>query len=199
MCIPRRSGRLCYGRALRPANLARGAASALLGACMAAWLVAARPFPMPVIAQDAGGDASLLIAEVMVDPREVDDEVGEWIELLNAGGEPVNLLSYVLATHDREHVIGRDLWIDPGQVVVLGADGNRALNGGLAVDYVYDQLRLRNQNGSLILYAAGMVAVDQVSWGEGAGISAPQGASLERQGGDVHAPWGAATDRKSVV
>ena len=63
MCIPRRSGRFCYGRALRPANLARGAASALLGACMAAWLVAARPFPMPVIAAMNGhtfGNGSIL-------------------------------------------------------------------------------------------------------------------------------------------
>ena len=193
MRILRRSGRFCFGRAMRPANVARGAASALLGACVAAWLVAARPFPMPVAAEAADDTASLLIAEVMVDPREVDDEVGEWIELFNAGQEPVNLLSYVLATHDREHVIDRDLWINPGQAVVLGVDGNRALNGGLSVDYVYDQLRLRNQNGNLILYTAGMVAVDHVSWGDGTGISAPEGASLERQGSDVHAPWGAAT------
>ncbi|MEZ4609768.1 MAG: hypothetical protein R2838_05895 [Caldilineaceae bacterium] len=49
----------------------------------------------------------------------------------------VNLRGWTLADRSDRHVIAGDLLLPPGGYVVLGRNGDAAVNGGVAVDYVY--------------------------------------------------------------
>lgn len=108
----------------------------------------------------------VVFSEMMVNPEVVDDEVGEWIELYNTSGYTVNLAGY--SFHDDDY----DLWIlgtiivPPHEYVVLCAELNPALNGGVPCDAWFyrdwdgDGLALANGPDELVLTRADGVEID---------------------------------------
>ncbi len=215
MRIRRRSGRLDCRLAQATAVPARPAISRAATLCAAMTLVvlpllaialcgplcplwaedAEPPVDAPTVDAPHEYAPHLLLSEVMVAPLAVNDENGEWIEALNTGPEPVNLRSYVLQTNAQRHVIEQDVWLAAGGRALLARGGDPAQNGGVTPDYVYADLLLGNESDSLALLAPDEVTLDRVAWGEGAGLAAPLGASLERQGDDAGAAWTAAWSR----
>lgn len=66
--------------------------------------------------------ARILITELMVAPRVVGEEAGEWIELTNLDAAPVNLRDWtIMRPSGQTHLIRADVWINPGAQVVLRA------------------------------------------------------------------------------
>lgn len=123
------------------------------------------------------------LSEIMANPAAVDDDAGEWLELFHAGTTRVNLNGWILSDLDMDrHVIGADLWIEPGEYVVLGRNGDMATNGGVSARYVYDSLALANETDELILSAPWGGEADRLLWGEGTDLRIRKGASLERTG-----------------
>lgn len=131
--------------------------------------------PSPVDAQRQSSPR-LVISEIMADPAAVSDQRGEWIELHNPARQAVDLRGYSIASGgDAGHVIRRRLVIAPGGYALLGRDGDRRTNGGVAVDYAYgaavslangaDWLALRDRSGTTIDSVAWRSASRGVSWG----------------------------------
>lgn len=137
----------------------------------------------------------LLITEFLADPKAVGDEQGEWLELYNADTMAVNLRDWVLADLDSDrHVIATDLWIQPGQYLVLGRNGDTTVNGGVTVAYTYQTLSLANSSDELVLLAPDGAEVDRVAWGDGTPLTVKAGASCQRTALEAAASWTVSVD-----
>ena len=130
------------------------------------------------------------LSELMANPATVPDEIGEWIELFNAGAFAVNLRGWQLADLDTDaHLVNSDLWIQPGEYLVLGRNADPASNGGAPVRYLYDGIAIANETDELLLFAPWGEEVDRLQWGEGTSLHIAKGASLERTGFDPGHGW----------
>ncbi|MEJ7813397.1 MAG: DNA/RNA non-specific endonuclease [Gemmatimonadaceae bacterium] len=123
---------------------------------------------------------SIVINEIMPDPRAVADNVGEWFEVYNYGGASVELRGWKIASaNDAEHTITERVLIPAHGFAVLARDGDPATNGGVTAAYVYAAgtatLNLNNSNTDwLVLRHRTGATVDSVAWGTS---SPPSGAS----------------------
>lgn len=123
----------------------------------------------------------LLITEFLADPKAVKDEEGEWLELYNADTVAVNLLGWTVADLDNDrHTLALELWIQPGQYLVLARNSDTALNGGVTAAYVYQSLSLANSADELLLLAPDGAEIDRVMWGDGTALPVKAGASAQR-------------------
>ncbi len=145
----------------------------------------------------APGD--LVITEVMVAPQAGDPAAGEWFEVLNVSGVPIDLDGVVVHDDGADvHTIVGPLVAASGQRLVLAASGVTTINGGISPDYVYDGIVLDDTTDALVLESNG-VLLDRVEWGA-PGATAPVGASLSLDPGfensldnDVASSWCPAT------
>jgi hypothetical protein len=143
-------------------------------------------------------EASLLLTEIMADPAAAADQTGEWLEIANTGDADANLRGWALADLDGDrHQIETDLWIAPGQYLVLARSGDPAANGGIVPHYVYRGLQLANEADEVLLISPWGVEIDRVVWDASAalGVAAVDvhsGASVERTSPSPDAPWTAA-------
>ena len=114
----------------------------------------------------------LVITEFMKNPSAVSDSNGEWIEIINVSPGIRQIAGWTL--HDggaNSHVIqpnGPFLFLQPGQRMVLGNEGDPALNGGVQVDYVYSSFTLSNGADEIFLTARTGQLVDQVVYDDSA-------------------------------
>ena len=98
---------------------------------------------------------SIIFTEIMADPETVSDAAGEWFEIYNREKFPIELGGWgVKAAGGYEVAVanGSDLVIQPGQYLVFGLNGDLQTNGGVPVDYVYDNLSLLNAGESLTIH-----------------------------------------------
>ncbi|NJN81869.1 MAG: lamin tail domain-containing protein [Caldilineaceae bacterium] len=119
----------------------------------------------------------------MANPASVEDEFGEWVELFNGETVAVDLHGWrIIDLDDDCFHIAQELFIQPGEYLVLGANGDVALNGGVAVAGVFasSDLKLANGDDELILVTADNVEADRLVWGGTTGLQIKSGASLER-------------------
>lgn len=124
--------------------------------------------------------ASLVVTEILNNPARVSDARGEWFELLNFGGSPVDLVDWTIADLDTDvHTVTGHLVVEPGEYLVLGRNGSVDLNGGVTLDYVYgSDIALGNGADELLLRDASGTLVDFVSWDGGPLFPDPVGASM---------------------
>lgn len=126
----------------------------------------------------------LRFVEVMSNPKKVADPKGEWIEIYNTTADELDLQSAVVSSSDGDsHTITQSLVVPAYGYVVLGANSDSASNGGVALDYVYTDLRLSNESDDLTLTMGG-VTIDSISWDDGSTMPDPDGASVMLD------PWG---------
>jgi hypothetical protein len=82
----------------------------------------------------------VVINEIMPNPGgTIQDSVGEYVELYNAGTLKTNLNGFVLKdnTAGVTDTIKVDLYMEPGGYLLLGRSGNTTKNGGVVPDYLY--------------------------------------------------------------
>ncbi len=124
-------------------------------------------------------EGAVLVSEIMIDPAAANDATGEWFELYNASEFTIDLVGWVLSADDGDEItISRSLVIAYGARVVLGVSDDVAVNGGLAVDYVYDRstFDLADDTDSIFLSVADRPIFD-LTWtstwpaGEGASLN----------------------------
>ena len=108
----------------------------------------------------------VVINEIMVDPVDVADQRGEWIELHNPGRRAIDLRGYSIESgSDPAHVIARSIVIAPGGYAVVGRDDDRRTNGGVDVDYAYGRsLNLANARDWVALREPAGTTIDSVAW-----------------------------------
>ncbi|MCP4649965.1 MAG: PEP-CTERM sorting domain-containing protein [PVC group bacterium] len=98
--------------------------------------------------------AAVNINEIMIDPQEVSDTYGEWLELYNDGTESVDVNAWVVKDADsNHHVINNEapLLISPDGFLLLGRNGEVDFNGDYLPDYVYEGFILSNTEDEVIL------------------------------------------------
>ena len=107
---------------------------------------------------------AVLINEIMFNPSAANDTDGEWFELANTTGGDIDLQGCTLSDSvDDSHTIGGPLVVPANGFAVLGISSNDAVNGGVAVDYEYSNITLKNSDtDQLILVCVG--EVDRVEW-----------------------------------
>jgi Lamin Tail Domain len=116
-------------------------------------------------------EAQIVITEIMNNPEAVTDDVGEWFEVYNAGTVAVDLLNWAVAGSalSEVFVINTPLIVQPNAYAVLGANGDRATNGNVGVNFVYKAtlggFQLTNADPDrIILRNADGVEVDRVAY-----------------------------------
>ena len=124
-------------------------------------------------------DQGVVITEIMVNPAAVSDSYGEWFEISNTTDTTIDIYGWTIKDGDGgEHMISNDtmaVTIMPGDYLVLARNGDSTLNGGLSVDYDYDDISLSNSEGEIILLDGSSAIVDEVhytsSWAFSSGVS----------------------------
>lgn len=136
-------------------------------------------------AQRPAGPGDLEITEIMSNPRVVDDRVGEWFEVRNTTNltlelTGVQILDREIALRDTHLIEQEGLVIAPGAFMVLGRSADRAVNGGVFVDYVYgnDFNLVNNFDGIRLMSVAGEI-IDVVVYDDGATFPDGTGTSMQ--------------------
>jgi hypothetical protein len=120
---------------------------------------------------------ALIITEIMKNPDAVSDTAGEWFEVYNTLGSDLNLLGLeVTDAGTNSFVVDTDLWIAPGQHLVLGRHDDPAVNGGVTLDYLYTNFQLGNTGADEVFLTHGGVLLDEVvyddvDWPDTAGVA----------------------------
>lgn len=114
------------------------------------------------------GDSSVVISEIMVNPASVSDSYGEWFELVNISSEQIDLNGWIIKDgQENQHIIdnfGNNLWIFPGEYLVLTRNDNILSNGGVISDYTYSGISLSNSEDALVLINDQGEITDQVEY-----------------------------------
>ncbi len=123
----------------------------------------------------------LVISEIMQNPSAAEDTLGEWFEVWNASGSPLELEGVTLMDAGSDSfTIETSVVLPPGDFLVLGASGDVGINGGISVDFVYDRamFQLGNGDDEVILASPGGLLIDSVYYDGGAYFPDPTGASM---------------------
>jgi hypothetical protein len=127
---------------------------------------------------------SILISEVMFNPKEISDTLGEWIELSNLLEQSVDLSGFSI--HDQS---GKSFGFEPG--TVIGADGVLIIarsavalaQWGQTALPAYFSFALNNGGDVLLLRDNDGQLLDIAAWGgalAGWDLLPPEGHSLQR-------------------
>ncbi len=121
----------------------------------------------------------VLITEIMYDPHAVADSYGEWFEVYNAGDEPANLRLWKLNDLDwDDHTIPSDLWVQPGEYLLLALFGDPVWNGNIEEDYDYHNFYFDNTADALIITDLRGNQIDIVEYDEEGTFPETFGASI---------------------
>lgn len=147
-------------------------------------VVALAMVPTAAGAQSSTYLNSVSITEIMARPAAVDAVSGQWIELQNLTDTTVNLQGLVLMTMSLKgfHTISQttELLLEPGEIIVIGARTEQAMNGGAPVAYSYGSDAQMNPESDVILLWREGQLVDYASYGS-TGIQVEAGFSLSRE------------------
>lgn len=104
-------------------------------------------------------EPSLIITEIMANPKAVADSDGEWFEVYNPSDQVVDLTGYALKDEGKDkHVIG-PLPVQPKSYIVLCRNSNLSENGGVTCSYQYDHFSLSNEEDEIIFEKEGALVV----------------------------------------
>ncbi len=124
---------------------------------------------------------TLIINEIMQNPEAVNDTAGEWFELYNTTAGAIDIDGWTISDDGvNSHMInnGAPLEVSAGGYLVLGINGDTAMNGGVSVDYVYSGFSLGNTDDEIVLTDTGASEIDRVNYDGGPDFPDPAGASM---------------------
>jgi predicted extracellular nuclease len=124
---------------------------------------------------------SVVINEILQDPRLVSDSAGEWFEIFNPGAGDVDIDGWTIQDNDFDtHVInnGGPLVVPTGGFLILGNNADSGSNGGVTVAYVFSGLFLGNGTDELALFDGSGAEIDRVEYGSARGFPDSSGFSM---------------------
>lgn len=111
----------------------------------------------------------IVFSEMMINPQLVADEVGEWVELYNTSGSPIEIEGYTFRDDDYDYwVLEGSMIVPPHDYFVLCADTDPTVNGGIICDgwFLRDPdtpgLALANAPDEVVLMRPDGVEIDWV-------------------------------------
>jgi hypothetical protein len=124
--------------------------------------------------------STIIINEIMQNPDAVSDDMGEWFELYNSTLTDIDLMGWTISDSSGEsHTITSSLIVPSEDYIVLGNNDDTNTNGGVDVDYEYNNFTLGNEADEILLYAPGNDLVDKVEYDGGEAFPDPTGRSME--------------------
>ena len=124
-----------------------------------------RPVYTKIFIPSIASADNLIINEIMNNPLEVSDSYGEWFEIFNAGTDEIDLYNFILRDTDNDyHFISEHVFILPDEYIVLGNSNNLTENGGVNIDYAYNNFYLNNFIDEVILQHPNGNIIDQVNY-----------------------------------
>lgn len=125
----------------------------------------------------AAGD--IAITEIMNNPEDVGDPLGEYFEIYNTTTRRLSINGLTIASGTELHQItsGALITIQPGSFLILGVNPDIGTNGLVVVDYAYSDISLSNESDDLSIWA-GTVLLDEVMWDNGVTMPDGSGASM---------------------
>ncbi len=142
---------------------------------------------------------TLVVTEIMQNPKAVSDSNGEWFEVFNPTQATINLNGWTIRDNDNDsHAITTDVFIASGAYAVLGRNANSGQNGGVSVDYQYSGFTLANGADEVVLVRPDTSVADTVEYDGGSQWPDPNGKSMvlssAADDNNVGANWSAAVD-----
>lgn len=122
----------------------------------------------------------VIITEIMQNPAKTYDSLGEYFELYNTRDFDIDINGWELrdSGSDVHHIDnGGPLIIPAKGYLVLAIEANPTLNGGVDVDYQYDNFILLNKGDEVVISYMGAVS-DIVAYDGGPEFPVPSGASM---------------------
>ena len=116
----------------------------------------------------------------MQNPSIVPDALGEWFEITNISDNNINLNGLILRDNSgEEHIISdANLSIHPGSFLVFGVSDDPLLNGGIEIDYLYNNFSLSNLWDQIIIQHPSGEILDEVSYDNGESFPDENGKSM---------------------
>ena len=134
-----------------------------------------------VLSAAAAGPGDVIVNEIMQDPSAVSDTNGEWFEVYNPTGSPIDIDGWTIKDDGSDsHVInnGGSLNIPAGGYLVLGRNADSNTNGGVSVAYQYSGFYLANGDDEVILEDTNGIEINRVEYDGGPTFPDPTGASM---------------------
>lgn len=136
----------------------------------------------PAAGQRTAQRGEVLVSEVMKDPVQVNDGVGEWFELFNATNIPIDIEGWVLSDRGSDATVlsngGAGIFVPARSYLVLAREANPNLNGGVFGAVAYTGMTLSNGADEIILSSGG-VLVDEIAYDDGQAWPDAAGKSLQ--------------------
>ncbi|MDY7076097.1 MAG: lamin tail domain-containing protein [Chloroflexota bacterium] len=135
---------------------------------------------MPRDATDVTSLPKIVVTEIMQNPAAVSDSYGEWFEVYNTGSTAVDMDGWTFRDDgSNTFTISGPLVIQPGEYLVLGVNGDTAINGGVELDYDYPGgFALGNGDDEIIVEMGDGTEIDRVEYDGGPVWPDPSGASM---------------------
>lgn len=128
------------------------------------------------------GQGDVLVTEFLKDPTTVSDTTGEWIELHNPTGQPIDVEGWALTDFGSDFALldnsGLGIVIQPGGYLVLGKSIDPVLNGDVPVDIVYTGFTLSNGADEIVLSKPNGTVIDAVAYDDGVTFPDDAGRSI---------------------
>ncbi|RJO74552.1 MAG: lamin tail domain-containing protein [Myxococcales bacterium] len=105
----------------------------------------------------------VIFTEIMYDADALDDDVGEWLEVLNVGERDLDLRNCIFSDDNPSHkaVIDQSLPVAPGGRLVFGIRRPIEIPGDVELDWMWEGFNLGN-NGDMTILTCADKLVDEV-------------------------------------
>ncbi len=135
-------------------------------------------FDIQGIGVSSPNPGDIIITEIMQNPDVMTDANGEWFEVYNTTGSPIDLFGCTISDDGTDsHEIGSSVVVPANGYAVLARNANSEANGGVTADYDYEDFTLRNGDDEVVLSCCG-VEIDRVNYDGGPNFPDPTGASM---------------------
>jgi hypothetical protein len=155
----------------------------------------------------APAEGELVFTEVTLNP-EGSDDLGEWVELTNVSDAALDLAGCAIESfgplpEGRSLSGAGPVVVGPKQAYVLGINDDKAVNGGVDLDFEYGLSVWFDNATDWLVLSCGDVVVDRIEWEDGsiyfgAASSQLDPSKLDASSNDDPANWCASTEALGV-
>lgn len=117
------------------------------------------------IAASCSPVGSIIVTEIMKNPNAVTDANGEYFEVYNTTGAPIDMQGWIISDADTEsHTIASSVVVPAMGYAVFGINSNFGTNGGVTVNYQYSGFNLANGSDEVQLECPATTIIDAVAY-----------------------------------